>query len=103
MRAYFKPKSIPGGWSLGSGAAFLLLLLTFHLLVASGQQGGDTFFSNLWLTVPALLAAVSGISAFFTGIIGVVKSKERSVPVFLSTVLGLFVLLFVLGEFLITH
>ncbi|MBI2670751.1 hypothetical protein HYX18_02130 [Candidatus Woesearchaeota archaeon] len=69
----------------------------------SGQGGGATLFDNLVLTIPIFLAGISGILAFFTGIISIVKSKERSVLVFLATAIGLFVLIFVLGEFLFPH
>ena len=58
---------------------------------------------NLALAIPMLLAAVSGVSALVTGIIGIVKSRERSVLVFLATVIGLFVLIFSLGEILFPH
>ncbi|MFC1902332.1 hypothetical protein ACFLX3_05365 [Chloroflexota bacterium] len=47
----------------------------------------------------ALLAGISGISAFFTGIIGIIKSKDRSVIVFIATIIGFFIILifFVFG------
>jgi len=92
-----------GKWSTGLIIAFLLFLAVFLILVASGQRGGDTFFSNLALTIPMLLAGVSGVSALVTGIIGIVKSRERSVLVFMATAIGLFVLVFSLGEILFPH
>jgi len=90
-------------WSTGLIIVFFLFFAVFLILVASGQRGGDTFFSNLALTIPMLLAGVSGISALVTGIIGIVKSRERSVLVFLATAIGLFVLIFSLGEILFPH
>ena len=92
-----------GKWSTGLIIALLLFFAVFVILVASGQRGGDTFFSNLALTIPMLLAGVSGISALVTGSIGIVKSRERSVLVFLATAIGLFVLVFSLGEVLFPH
>lgn len=103
MRISLKPKTTMGKWSTGLITAFFLLFAVFLTLVASGQRGGDTFFSNLALTIPVLLAAVSSVSALVTGIIGIVKSGERSVLVFLATVIGLFVLIFSLGEILFPH
>ena len=103
MRINLKPKSTMGKWSTGLIIALLLFFAVFVILVASGQRGGDTFFSNLALTIPMLLAGVSGVSALVTGIIGIVKSRERSVLVFLATAIGLFVLVFSLGEFLFPH
>jgi hypothetical protein len=61
------PKTRLGEWSLGLIAAFLSLLL-FYLFVASGQRRGETFFSNLILAIPALLAGVSGGAAFLLGL-----------------------------------
>jgi hypothetical protein len=52
---------------------------------------------------PLLLAAISGAAAFFTGIIAIIKSKERSIPVFLTTLMGLFILIFCLGEVISPH
>jgi hypothetical protein len=103
MKLHFIPKTRLGRWSIWLIIAFILLLISFQLLVISGQLGGDTFFSNLVLSIPMLLAAISGISAFFTGIIGIIKSKERAVLVFVATIIGLFILVFVLGEFLVPH
>ena len=103
MRISLKPKSTMGKWSTGLIIALLLFFAVFLILVASGQRGGDTFFSNLTLTIPMLLAGVSGVSALVTGIIGIVKSRERSVLVFLATAIGLFVLVFTLGEILFPH
>ena len=79
-----KPKSTISKRSTGLIIAFFLFFAVFGILVASGQRGGDTFFSNLALTIPMLLAAVSGVSAPVTGIIGIMKSRERSVLVFLA-------------------
>ena len=50
-----------------------------------------------------ILAGVSGISAFLTGIIGIIKSKDRSVTVFISTIVGFFILFLVLVEVLFPH
>jgi hypothetical protein len=71
--------------------------------VVSGQRGDDTFSSNLLLAVPILLAGTCGIAAFVTGLIGVVKSRERSILVFLAIFIGFDILVFAAGEFLIPH
>lgn len=97
------PKTIFGKWSVGLIIAFLLLFGLFQLLVASGQRGGATFFANLILAIPGVLMGASGITAFFTGVIGIMKHKERSILVFIATAIGLFILVFILGEFLFPH
>jgi len=103
MKVHFKPKTALGRWSVGLIIVFVLLLASFQLLVASGQRGGETFFSNLILTIPMLIAGISGISAFATGLIGIIRSRERSIAVYLATLIGLLVLLFVLGEVIFPH
>jgi len=65
--------------------------------------GGKTFFSNLLLTIPFSLAGICGIAVFFDGLISILKGRERAVSVFLSTIIGLFVLLWTLGEILYPH
>ena len=103
MRVHFKPTTDLGKWSAWLIVAFAILLGVFYILVASGQRGGDTFFSNPILTIPMLLAATSAIAAFIIGLISVVKRKERSVAVVLAIVFGLFVILFALGEVIFPH
>jgi hypothetical protein len=66
--------------------------------VASGQRGGETFLDNLYISVPMLLAAISGVLAFILGLIAIIKNKERAFFVFISTILGFFILWFVVGS-----
>jgi len=73
-----------------------------QIMIQLGERGGETFFSNLKLTIPFLIAAISAISAFFIGIFSIYK-KERSILVFLSTLWGLFVLWFCTMEILFPH
>jgi hypothetical protein len=103
MRVSILPKTPLGKWSTGFIVAFVLLFVAFLLLVASGQRGGETFFSNLVLTIPMLLAGTSGVFAFLTGLISVIRNRERSILVFLAMLIGLFVLLFGLGEIIFPH
>jgi len=102
-RFYFKPKTNWGKWSTRLIVAFAVFLASFGILVASGQRGGNTFFSNPILTIPILLAGTSGIAAFITGLISIVRRKERSISVYLAVTLGLIVLVFVLGEIIFPH
>ena len=97
------PKTLLGKWSVLFIILFLLLFVVFQILVLSGQRGGDTFFSNMTLTIPALSMAISGIASFSTGVISIVKDREKSLLVFIATVIGLLVLLFCTGEILFPH
>jgi hypothetical protein len=103
VKIHVLPQTRAGKWSLWLIIAFIVLLAAFFLLVAFGERGGETFFSNFRLSLLILPAGIAGIAAFFAGIIGIVKSRERSIIVFVATLIGFFVLFFVAGEILVPH
>jgi len=76
MKLHLMPKTTLGKWSVALIVAFIILLVSLQLLVASGQRGSETFFSALILTVPILIAGI-----------------KRSVIVYLAVTIGLLVLL----------
>jgi len=65
------------------------------------RSDGEGFTWEVALTLAAwgILAA----AAFVTGLISIIKSKERSILVFLAVILGVFFLILILGEFLVPH
>jgi len=103
MRVNYKPSTFLGNWSVRLIVFSLLFLIVFYSLVASGQRGGDTFFSNLALAITMLIAAILAVSSFFTGIIGIIRNRERAIFVYISTVIGFFVLLYGLAEIIFPH
>jgi hypothetical protein len=103
MKVHFIPKTTLGKWSAGLIIAFIAFIVAFYFLIVSGQRGGETFFSNLALAVPMLIAGISGASAFFTGLTGIITSRERSIVVYLATLTGLLVLIFGLAEIIFPH
>jgi small-conductance mechanosensitive channel len=98
MRVTILPKTPLGKWSIGFIGAFVVFFVTFLLLVTSGQRGGETSFSNLVVTIPLLLAGTSDVLAFRTGPVGIIRNRERSILVSLAILIGLYVLVFALGE-----
>ena len=94
------PKTLLGKWSVGLIILFFLLFIVLQLLVASGQQGPGF---NPWLASAVIPAGIAGIAAFFTGIIAIIKAKERSPLVFLATFIGLVILWFIVGEIAVPH
>ena len=103
MRVTILPKTPLGKWSTGLIGAFVVFFVTFILIVTSGQRGDDTFDFSDPLLIPLLLAGASGVLAFLTGLIGVIRNKERSILVFLAMLIGLYVLVFGLGEVIFPH
>lgn len=97
-----------GRWAVWLILIFLALFILVQIISAGGRSQG-AFDSNslnayqLLMPIMIIPAGICGITAFFTGAMSIIKSKERSVFVFFSTAMGFFVLLFVLGEFLFQH
>ncbi len=89
--------------SVGYILSFFIFLGMFYLTILLGERGGQTFFSNLKLTIPMLIATASAISSFFIGIIAILKNKEYSILVILSTIIGFLVLVFTILEFSFPH
>ena len=99
------PKTYLGKWSVGLAGVFIALFMLAQIVAAVGRSQGafeperSSFYAFLF---PAIIIPVGicGIGAFFTGIISIIKRKERSVLVIITTIIGFIVLDFVLGEFL---
>ncbi len=93
VRISIRPKTSLGRWSVGLGAACILVCVLTALLTAlaglelpSGSVGLITFFAAV---------EISGIGSLVTGLISIIKSKERSILAFLAVVgIGLFTLIF---------
>lgn len=101
---YLIPKTNLGKWSVRLIIIFFMLFLASNLIARLQEPRIDqTFFSNPLLSIPIFSAGIVGIIAFFAGIASILKHKERSIFVFLTTLIGIFILFFVLGEFLYPH
>jgi len=85
------PKTSLGRWSVGLAIANILFFVLAEVLTGFEQFGPG---SNLVLAVALtiILASMSG-AAFITGLISMIKRKERCVFVFVSTALGLYFLI----------
>ena len=78
------------------------LFATFAVLVASGQRGGDTFFSNVPLAATMLGAAASAIAAGVAGVVAV-RKHDRTPAVIAAIVVGTVVALWTVGEIALPH
>ncbi len=97
------PKTKLGKWSTGLAGVFIVMMLIFYGIVALGQTGGETFFDNIALAIPITLAGISAIAGLITGLIAVIKQRERSVLVCVAILIGALVTLFAGGEILFPH
>ena len=92
MRVHFKPKTKLGKWSAW-------LIVAFAVFV-----GAASFRGKFLEPVVPFYATQLGIAAFITGLISILRSKERSLAVYLAIGFGSFTLilqirfmLFILG------
>lgn len=97
-----------GRWSVWLIIIFIALFILVQIIAAVGRSLGafDSTSLNVYqILMPIIIipAGICGIAAFITGMMSIIKSKERSKFVFFTTAIGLFVILFVLGEFLFPH
>ena len=96
------PSTGMGRWA---GWLLVLALACFALffgLVMAGQRGGDTFFSNLALTIPVLVSAVAAIGG---GVAGVVarRHNDSSIVVKLAIFVGAVVVMWIAAEIAFPH
>ncbi len=99
------PKTTIGKWSVGLIAAMLVLIFTVPTLDSTyykGVEAGDTIVQDMTrrplIAFPMLLGMLSGIIAFVTGLVALIKHKERAALVYLSTALGALLILFMVGD-----
>lgn len=104
------PKTTLGQWSFG-------LIVTLPMLFILGSS----FTNSLYTSIPAgenilediaarpalafsmLAGVVAGISAFITGLLAILKLKEKALLVYVSTTIGALLILFMAGELLFPH
>ena len=71
MKVYLLPQTALGKWSIVGIVGSIAFWLALLILRTPGQRSGDI----PTLAILMSLVGISGISAFFTGIIGIIKSK----------------------------
>lgn len=87
------PKTILGKWSVGLHIFFLIVIIASIMLVKILKVLN---FDDHWWDATAPLAFLSSIVAFIIGIIAKSKYQDRSISVYLSILLGLCVILFII-------
>ncbi|RME54572.1 hypothetical protein D6777_03380 [Candidatus Woesearchaeota archaeon] len=109
MKIYFKPKTKLGKWSIRLIVIMPILLfsgmsfVSFYESIPAGKIIMQDIILRPLVALPMLGGIFSGIASFFCGIFGIIRKKDYSILVFLSSLIGFFVLLFILGEFFFPH
>ncbi len=99
------PKTTLGKWSLWLIIAMPVLFFVGSSLANSlyaSTPSGNTILEDIsrrpLLASTMLVGMASGILAFVTGMISIFQKKERALLVYLSTIIGLLFVLFLVGE-----
>lgn len=87
MRITFMPKIKSGRWAGGLSLAFILLM---------------ALKSVSFIPLPSFFIAAIGIAGFVVGIVAIVK-KEISAANVLSTLIGMVILAWMIGEMIYPH
>jgi hypothetical protein len=85
VRISILPKASLGRWSVGLAAAFILFFVLSQVILGPGPA----YNMPLAYTLTIVVAGI-GVAAFVTGLISIIKSKERSILVFLTTAIGFY-------------
>ena len=89
----FWPTTRLGHWSVALFGIFLAAFVLTASLVAAGVRG-------VWIAVfPGFAVFGGGIGAFVTGLVAVLRRRERSLAVMIAVIIGMLVALFLVGEF----
>ena len=103
------PKTILGKWSIVLIVAIPVFFyigmsfVSFYESVPAGKTIPHDIVVRPGVALPMLAGFISGIAAFFVGIIGITRKKDHSILIFLSTAIGFLVLLWCLAEILFPH
>ncbi len=106
----FLPKTTLGKWSIALIIAMPLfsalvgaLFGSYYEDVPAGESIAADIVDRPFLAVSMLIGMASGLGSFVTGLLSIVKRGERSILVFISTVIGGLLLLFITEEIISPH
>ena len=104
------PKSNLGKWSVGLIVAMFILFFvgismtdTLYESVSAGGTILKDIVSRPVLAISMLAGMASGISALVTGLVAIIKRKERAILVYVSTLVGAALTLYLIAEILFPH
>jgi len=107
MRLNFIPETFLGKYSVVLIIAMPIFFyigmsfVDFYESVPAGETIPHDIIVRPGVALSMLAGFVCGIAAFFTGIIGIIKKKDYSVLIFLSTTVGFLTLIWCLAEIFI--
>jgi hypothetical protein len=85
MRITILPKSPLGRWSVGLTVAWILFFVLSEVILGPGPDYNMALAYGLTIVDTGI-----AVAAFVTGLISIIKSRERSILAFLAVVVSLF-------------
>jgi hypothetical protein len=99
-----------GKWSVGLIIAMPILIIigtSFTNSLYKSVLAGGTILADIAarpaLALTVLAGMVAGISAFITGLLTIIRQKENALLVYVSTVIGALLILFLSTEIMFPH
>ena len=96
-----KPHTRLGWWSVVLGLVFVVLFLINSFVFM--PTSSDAPWRQVILPFYGIFMMLCGLASGIVGLEAVVRQRERSWLVWLMLLPGMFVLFFLLGEFLVPH
>ena len=100
-RFFGRPTTRLGRWSVGLGAAFVVLWIIN--MVVFMPFSGRMPYAETTLPFYGIFMLLCGLAAGITGLVAVIRAHERSWLVWLMILPMLLVLFLLIGEFLVPH
>lgn len=104
------PNTTLGKWSVRLIVAMPILFFigslftnSLYKLVPAGRTILADIAARPALALTMLAGMVAGISAFIVGLLTIIRQKEKAILVYVSTVIGAFLILFLIGEIIFPH
>ena len=106
----FMPATPIGMWTVWLVIAMFLLFFigtsttnTLYASVPSGNTILEDIGARPLLALSMLAGMLAGASGFVTGLLAIFQKKERTVLVYAATLIGGFIIIFLIGEMLFPH
>ena len=94
------PKTSLGKWSVGLTGALVVFFVSLRVFYAYVHRNPvpDPGPPSPFIFIVVVAEYASGIGALLTGLVSLIKSKERSILIFLVVAAGILALIWLLGE-----
>jgi len=90
-----------GRWAVGLDALFVFLILINFIFISS--MSTNSWWQQNLLPFYGIFMLLCGLAAAMCGLIAVIRQHESSWLVWLTILPGAFIVVFLLGEFLVPH